>query len=192
VALPFGENMSQSTLTESQLHLAVEQLRNQHSNTADLYKGVAALLFFQYDTTPTTNRMYQLVRNDSMSAPSEALRLFWQELRERSQVRMEQADIPTAITQQAGMLIAQLWQESLDEALKITNQHQQPLLVQIGLLQQNLEKAQAEAHTLQQALLQAQRQLEQQDQALAEREQQLTQHQQQLEQAQEQIKALHI
>src|SRR5690554_4195780 len=108
--------MSQSALTESQLHVAVEQLRSQHSNTIDLYKAVAALLFFQYDSTPTTNRMYQLVRKGSMSAPAEALRLFWQELRERSQVRMEQADIPATLKQSVGSLVAQIWEESLDQA----------------------------------------------------------------------------
>lgn len=119
--------MSQLVLTEAQLHQAVEQLRSQHSNTLDLYKAVAALLFFQYDSTPTTNRMYQLVRKGSMSAPAEALKLFWKELRDRSQVRMEQADIPPALTQSAGLLVAQLWEESIKQAQEITEKNNQSI-----------------------------------------------------------------
>lgn len=119
--------MSQPVLTEAQLHQAVEQLRSQHSNTLDLYKAVAALLFFQYDSTPTTNRMYQLVRKGSMSAPAEALKLFWKELRDRSQVRMEQADIPPALTQSASLLIAQLWEESMGQAQGITEKNNQAI-----------------------------------------------------------------
>lgn len=128
--------MNQTVLTESELYVAVEKLRSEHSNTLDLYKAVAALLFFQYDSTPTTNRMYQLVRKGSMSAPAEALRLFWQELRDRSQVRMEEADIPLGLKQTAGTLFAQMWEESLQHAKQLTEQNNQAIYAQIALVQQ--------------------------------------------------------
>lgn len=35
------------------------------------------MLFFRYGITPTANKLYQLVRKGSMSAPSEALTRFW-------------------------------------------------------------------------------------------------------------------
>lgn len=158
--------MSESALTESQLHVAVEQLRSQHSNTIDLYKAVAALLFFQYDSTPTTNRMYQLVRKGSMSAPAEALRLFWQELRERSQVRMEQADIPATLKQSVGSLVAQIWEESLDQAQQATEQSSQALQVKLALVQKAQQESLEDLHALQGALLQAQQQLQQQDEKI--------------------------
>ena len=132
--------MSQPVLTESELHLAVEKLRSEHSNTLDLYKAVAALLFFQYDSTPTTNRMYQLVRKGSMSAPAEALRLFWQELRDRSQVRMEEADIPLGLKQTAGALFAQMWEDALQYAKQITEQNNQAIYTQLALVQQESQQ----------------------------------------------------
>lgn len=153
-------------LTESQLHLAVEQLRTQHPNTLDLYKAVAALLFFQYDSTPTTNRMYQLVRKGSMSAPAEALRLFWQELRDRSQVRMEQADIPQNLKQSAGALMAQLWEEALAQALQITEQNNQVIYTQVALAEQTANTLLNESKKNQNALLLSQQQLQRQDEKI--------------------------
>lgn len=155
--------MSQTALTESQLHLAVEELRSQHSNTLDLYKAVAALLFFQYDSTPTTNRMYQLVRKGSMGAPAEALKLFWQELRERSQLRMEQADIPSSLKHSTGLLLAQLWEEGLTQALQITQEKNQAIYTKIGLAEQEKAEALTESKKIQNALLIAQQQLQKQD-----------------------------
>lgn len=163
ILMEFVMTQSSTALTESQLHLAVEQLRSQHSNTLDLYKAVAALLFFQYNSTPTTNRMYQLVRKGSMSAPAEALRLFWQELRERSQVRMEQADIPQSLKQSAGSLMAQLWEEGLAQALQMVEQNNQAVYTKIALAEKAQIEALDESKTAQSALLTAQQQLEKQD-----------------------------
>lgn len=170
--------MSQdNALTESELHLAVEQLRTQHTNTLDLYKSVAALLFFQYGTTPTTNRMYQLVRKGSMSAPAEALRLFWQELRERSFVRMEQADIPSSLKQSAGVLISQLWEEGLAQALINTEKTNQIFYTKIALAEKAQESALEKSREMQQALLTAQQQLQKQDQTIDRLEKELQQNQ---------------
>lgn len=172
--------MSQSVLTEAQLHLAVEQLRTQYSNTIDLYKAVAALLFFQYGSTPTTNRMYQLVRKGSMGAPAEALRLFWQELRERTQVRMEQADLPSSLTQSAGILISQLWEESLQLAQQATDSRNQAIHVQLAATEQAQAQAVDQAKQLQHALLISQQQLQSQDQKIEQQQQQAQQLQLQL------------
>ena len=184
--------MSQATaLTESQLHLAVEQLRSQHSNTLDLYKAVAALLFFQYGSTPTTNRMYQLVRKGSMSAPAEALRLFWQELRERSQVRMEQADIPPNLKQSAGVLIAQLWEEGLAQALQATEQNNQKIYAQIALSEQAQAAALEKAKVAQSALLSAQQQLQKQDGIIENQEEALQRLQLEAVALEQKIQSLH-
>lgn len=95
--------------TENELLTEVERLRSQFPHTQTLYRELAALLFFRYDTTPTANRLYQLVRKGSMSAPADALRQFWADLREKSQVRMDHADIPDELKESAGQLIGQLW-----------------------------------------------------------------------------------
>jgi len=87
-------------------------LREQFSNTRDLYREVCALLFFRYGITPTTNKLYQFVRKGSMSVPTEALSNFWKELREKSKTRIEQPDLPEDIGNMAGEMMAKIWSKS--------------------------------------------------------------------------------
>jgi chromosome segregation ATPase len=87
----------------------VARLREQFPHTQDLYREVCALMFFRYGITPTANKLYQLVRKGSMSAPAEALNSFWERLRERSRVTVEHADLPDELKSAAGELVAALW-----------------------------------------------------------------------------------
>lgn len=94
---------------EQQVHAEIEQLRSQFSETQELYREVCVLLFFRYGITPTANKLYQLVRKGSMSAPAEALGKFWSDLREKSRVRIEHPDLPEDLKIAAGDLTATLW-----------------------------------------------------------------------------------
>jgi hypothetical protein len=87
----------------------IEELRLQYPDTQDLYREVCALIFFRYGITPTANKLYQLVRKGSMSAPAKALATFWSELREKSRVRIEHPDLPAELRVAAGELTAALW-----------------------------------------------------------------------------------
>lgn len=113
--------MNTANTSEISLNAEVEALKERFSNTQELYREVCALLFFRYGTTPTANKLYQLVRKGSMSAPSQALVTFWEELREKSRTRIEHPDLPEALTSAAGELIATLWrhaQEAAQESLE--------------------------------------------------------------------------
>lgn len=95
--------------SESQIQADVEALRQQVTDTQDLYREVSSLLFFRYGITPTANKLYQYVRKGSMSAPAEALTKFWNDLREKSRVRIEHPDLPDELKAVAGDLVASLW-----------------------------------------------------------------------------------
>lgn len=82
----------ETIVNENQLIAEIEKLREQFPNTQDLYREVCTLLFFRYGTAPTANKLYQLVRKGSMSAPAEALNKFWSDLRERAAY---ESNIPT-------------------------------------------------------------------------------------------------
>ncbi|MGO3891298.1 MAG: DNA-binding protein [Paenalcaligenes sp.] len=113
--------MNTANINEISLNAEVEALKERFSNTQELYREVCALLFFRYGTTPTANKLYQLVRKGSMSAPSQALVTFWEELREKSRTRIEHPDLPETLTSAAGELIATLWrhaQEAAHESLR--------------------------------------------------------------------------
>ncbi len=98
--------------TEAQIHAEIEALRQQISETQELYREVCAVLFFRYGITPTANKLYQYVRKGSMSAPAEALAKFWEDLREKSRVRIEHPDLPDSLKSAAGELVAALWTQA--------------------------------------------------------------------------------
>lgn len=108
--------MEADMTVETQIRHQVEDLKEQFPQTRDLYREVCALLFFRYGVTPTGNKLYQLVRKGSMSAPAEALTLFWRDLREKSRVRIEHPDLPEDLKDAAGELIGSLWAKAQTQA----------------------------------------------------------------------------
>lgn len=94
------------------LQAEIETLRVQHPETQDLYREVCVLLFFRHGITPTANKLYQLVRKGSMSAPAEALGKFWETLRDKSRIRIEHPDLPEALRDAAGEMVGALWQRA--------------------------------------------------------------------------------
>ncbi|WEF34529.1 DNA-binding protein [Pseudoduganella chitinolytica] len=94
---------------ETRLQADIEALRPRCATTQELYREVCALMFFRYGITPTANRLYQLVRKGSMSAPAEALNKFWAQLREKSRVVIGHPDLPDELKTTAGELVASLW-----------------------------------------------------------------------------------
>jgi chromosome segregation ATPase len=97
---------------ERELHAEIELLREKFPNTQDLYSEVCVLLFFRHGITPTANKLYQLVRKGSMSAPAEALVKFWGDLREKSRVRIENPDLPEDLKIAAGEMVGTLWSKA--------------------------------------------------------------------------------
>ena len=98
--------------TEARMQAEIEALRAQYPETQDLYREVCVLLFFRYGLTPTANKLYQLVRKGSMSAPAAALDKFWETLREKSRVRIEHPDLPQPLQAAAGEMVGALWQQA--------------------------------------------------------------------------------
>lgn len=100
----------------NQIQAEVERLRAQFPDTQELYREVSALLFFRYGITPTANRLYQLVRKGSMSAPAEALNKFWETLREKSRIRIEHPDLPESLRDAAAAMLTTVWQQAQTQA----------------------------------------------------------------------------
>jgi DNA repair exonuclease SbcCD ATPase subunit len=101
---------------EDEIREDIDALRATITNTQELYREVCALLFFRYGITPTANKLYQLVKKGSMSAPAEALARFWEQLREKSRVRIEHPDLPDSLKTAAGELVGRLWADAQAEA----------------------------------------------------------------------------
>lgn len=108
--------MDTPAIAEARLQTEIEALRTQYPDTQDLYREVCVILFFRHGLTPTANKLYQLVRKGSMSAPAEALNRFWETLREKSRIRIEHPDLPEPLQDAAGEMIGALWQKAQSAA----------------------------------------------------------------------------
>jgi chromosome segregation ATPase len=133
---------------EAQLLADIEQLRDKYPNTQELYREVCTVMFFRYGVTPTANKLYNLVRKGSMSAPTDALAKFWENLREKSRVRIEHPDLPDEIKAAAGELAAALWDLAQDKAKASLREYEAEARASV----MEAKTAQAQAETQRNAL----------------------------------------
>ena len=130
--------------SDHQISLDIDRLRSDIKGTQDLYREVCVLLFFRYGITPTANKLYQFVRKGSMSAPTEALRAFWEDLRKKSRVRIEHPDLPESLKKTAGEMVATLWSHAQGAADQGLWSLREQATESIKLAQEAQQKAEAE------------------------------------------------
>ena len=153
--------MEQNQPNEGQILADVAELRDRFSHTQTLYKEVAALLFFRYGVTPTANKLYQLVRKGSMSAPAQALQTFWEDLRDKSRVRLDMADMPEELQTLTGDLLGRIWQEAMGHSKQQMLHYQTQADERVALALENAQEAQQALEAGQGALKSAQENIEQ-------------------------------
>jgi hypothetical protein len=122
------EYLMSNPLQETEIAGEIERLRGEFPKTPDLYREVCVLLFFRYGITPTTNRLYQLVRKGSMSAPGDALNAFWKQLRDSSRISVVAPEVPESLRDAAGQLAVAYWksaQQGAEEAFAILRKESQ-------------------------------------------------------------------
>ena len=108
--------MTDATIDEKALQAEIDEARTKLTDTKQLYKWVCSILFFRYGITPTTNRLYQLVRKGSMQTVTTSLAAFWEELRDRSRLKMDHPGVPEALIGATGDLIQTIWERANIEA----------------------------------------------------------------------------
>lgn len=158
---------------DRRLQTEIDDLRAKFSDTQLLYREVCTLLFFRHGITPTANKLYQLVRKGSMSAPSEALSRFWEDLRQKSRVRIEHPDLPVELRDAAGEAIGALWQRAQSFAQETLAAARGEAQASALAAQAAAEAAGAEAEGLRQALAEVREQLQAREAALRSAEQDL-------------------
>jgi DNA repair exonuclease SbcCD ATPase subunit len=129
------------------LEIDIEAARERVSDTQALYREVCALMFFRYGETPTANKLYQLVRKGSMSAPAKALRDFWTEVREKSRIDVGQPELPAEVAAAAGELTATLWRLSSDAANAVLEVFKQDAQREIVAATEHAQRMVAERDT---------------------------------------------
>ena len=140
--------MDTADSVDRQITTEIERLRDHVTDTQELYREVCVLLFFRHGITPTANKLYQLVRKGSMSAPAEALRVFWEDLREKSRIRIEHPDLPEALKTAAGEMVATLWTQAQGAASQNLMSLREQAAESIRLAQAAQQSAEAEKLSL--------------------------------------------
>ncbi|KVD75139.1 DNA-binding protein [Burkholderia ubonensis] len=149
-----------ATLDEQALLADIAALRGRCTDTRELYREVCALLFFRYGVTPTANKLYSLVRKGSMGTPADVLNRFWQDLRERTRVKIDHPDLPDAVKQVAAEAVLTIWHSASEAsaaelaALRAEARHQ------AHEAEVARDQAVAEAEAARQAVASTQAQLE--------------------------------
>jgi chromosome segregation ATPase len=165
--------MDTPVTNEKQLLIEIDRLREQFPHTQDLYREVCVLLFFRYGITPTANKLYQLVRKGSMTAPAEALNKFWEDLREKSRVRIEHPDLPDSLKTAAGELTATLWTAAQAAAHESLASYRSEAQASVMEAKAAITAAEAERDAAQQALEKSQQSLAQANERIGTLEQRL-------------------
>ncbi|MFM0415980.1 DNA-binding protein [Paraburkholderia aromaticivorans] len=106
----------ESAPDEQRLQTDIAALRSRFADTRELYREVCALLFFRYGITPTANKLYSLVRKGSMNTPADVLNQFWQDLRNKTRVKIDHPDLPDAMKQVAAEAVLSIWQAASETA----------------------------------------------------------------------------
>ena len=149
---------SEPVADEQALSADIAALRPRFTDTRELYREVCALLFFRYGITPTANKLYGLVRKGSMTTPADVLNQFWQDLRDKTRVRIEHPDLPDAMKQVAAEAVLTIWHAASETAtsqltaLRAEARHQaheaeavrDQAVAQLEIVQQAVASAQAE------------------------------------------------
>jgi chromosome segregation ATPase len=143
------------TKMEDPIAVSIAELKERFPRTQDLYRETCILLFFRHGITPTANKLYQLVRKGSMSAPTEAVHEFWEKLRERSRVTVEHADLPAELKAAAGEMVAALWQSAQAVSRDALTQYQAESAAAVEAARASEAQAQADCTANAQALEQA-------------------------------------
>jgi predicted DCC family thiol-disulfide oxidoreductase YuxK len=149
------------SLTES-----VAKLKKRFPRTQDLYREVCILMFFHHGITPSANKLYQLVRKGSMSAPTQAVQEFWERLREQSRVTVDHATLPDELKAAAGELVATLWQSAQTMSQDMLAGHQAQSAAEVAAARAAEMQAQAEHASTRGALELALSQVQAQEQVV--------------------------
>lgn len=181
--------METPAIAEARLQAEIEALRAQHPETQELYREVCVLLFFRHGITPTANKLYQLVRKGSMSAPAEALTRFWETLREKSRIRIEHPDLPEPLREAAGEMVGALWQRAQAAAKEALAQLREEAHAQVLAAEAIAQAASARAQETEQALGEARLELQAIQQRLAETQADLARAQGEVTALQRQVEA---
>lgn len=152
--------MTFTQANDAKLIQDVENLKIQYPQAKDLYREVCNLMFFRYGIQPTANKLYQLVRKGTMTAPSQAVNNFWSELRNKRRVDIEHPGLPDSLREFAGEALNTLW----NGALEVAKQHYQSIQLEAKGLEHNkrheIEQYQSQIKTLESAYAKQQTELQ--------------------------------
>jgi predicted nucleic acid-binding Zn-ribbon protein len=112
--------------------------KTRHEKTRE----TATLLFFQYGIYPSAKVVHGYTQHGSMTDINTDLREFWNDLRERSRVKIEAPMFPDAVTAMFSDALAKVWELAMDKAHAALDGERQEAADQVAQAQRDAYEAQ--------------------------------------------------
>ena len=101
------------------LFTEIENIKQVHGNdTRAMVRETAMVLFFRYGETPNASRIYQLLRKGSMTTIQDAIKSFWDDIRNKTQLRLVAPGVPQSLLDILANFAVPAWQLAQEESRK--------------------------------------------------------------------------
>ena len=101
------------------LFTEIENIKQVHGNdTRAMVRETAMVLFFRYGETPNASRIYQLLRKGSMTTIQDAIKSFWDDIRNKTQLRLVAPGVPQPLLDILANFAVPAWQMAQEESRK--------------------------------------------------------------------------
>lgn len=110
-------------------------------NRQEKTRETATLLFFQYGIYPSAKTVHRYTQHGSLTDINTDLREFWNDLRERSRVKIEAPMFPDAVTALFSDALAKVWELAMDKAHAALDGERQEAADQVAQAQREAYEA---------------------------------------------------
>ena len=118
-----------------------EVMRRQKSiSDSRALSNTVATLLWQYDEKPIAHKVLQYAQKGSMSTINDELNKWWDALRERDMVRLENPKAPQSLVGLAGKFVGSAWELAMTEANSTLEKLMEEALSQVKHAEDNNNK----------------------------------------------------
>lgn len=147
-------------------HAEAGRLQSVHTDTRMLANAIATLLW-QYGEKPSPQKVLQYAGQGSMATIHDELNKWWDALRERDMVRINNPTVPQELNDMAGRLLGAMWEECMARANASLEDQRKQATILVSVAEDRAQAAEDEALRQKQAAEEATKLREGAEQALA-------------------------
>jgi hypothetical protein len=132
-----------STLSraEEEIHAALADRLARASTRQEKTRATASVLFFDFGVYPSAKVVHGYTKHGSMTDINGDLRAFWNDLREKTRVKIEAPMLPAEVTNLFSDGLARIWELAMDKAHAALDGERQESAEQVAQAQRETQEA---------------------------------------------------